>query len=71
VNWERVPSGTLATTVEAIQRAGHPVYLLFDSDQERASFEILHGSTAQWLPNGQRRNIQLLQASSQAGQANR
>jgi len=62
VNWERVPAGALPRTIDALRAAGHPVYLLFDGDEERGMFERRHGLTDRWLPGGQRRNIQLLEA---------
>lgn len=62
ISWDRVPSGAMPATVAALKQAGHPVYLLVDGDEERRQFESLHGATADWLPGGQRRNIQLLEA---------
>jgi hypothetical protein len=62
VNWERIPEGALPATIAALRGAAHPVYLLLDSDEERAMFEAKHGSLAAWLPGGQRRNVQLLEA---------
>jgi hypothetical protein len=63
VNWERIPSGALPATLAALEQAGHPAYLLIDSDEERSAFERRHGPTAAWLPAGQRRNVQLFEAS--------
>jgi hypothetical protein len=67
VNWERIPDGALPATIAALRGAGHPVYLLLDSDEERALFEAMHGSLAAWLPGGQRRNVQLLEAPALPG----
>ena len=62
VNWDRIPDGALQATIAALRGAGRPAYLLLDGDQERAMFEAKHGSIAAWLPGGQRRNVQLLEA---------
>jgi hypothetical protein len=61
-NWERIPAGALPSSIAALRDAGHPVYLLLDGDEERSMFEARHGSIAAWLPGGQRRNVQLLEA---------
>jgi hypothetical protein len=62
VNWDRIPVDGMAATVAALNNAGYAVYLLIDSDEERTLFERKHGATAHWLPVGQRRNVQLLEA---------
>jgi hypothetical protein len=62
VNWDRIPVGALPATIAALQSAAHPVFLLLDGNEERAMFEARHGSIAAWLPGGQRRNVQLLEA---------
>jgi hypothetical protein len=69
INWDRIPSGMLATTTRALQSRGHTVYLMIDSAAERALFEAKHGAALDadgWLPNGQRRNVQLFEAASAA-----
>ena len=65
LNWDHVPSGQFTASVHAIQQRGLPVYLLIDSDEERAIFEARHGrvvETERWLPGGQYRNVQLWEA---------
>ena len=62
LNFERIPVGALPASIAALRNNGHGVYLLLDGDEERALFEARHGSTATWLPGGQRRNVQLLEA---------
>jgi hypothetical protein len=67
LNWERVPPGALAETVDALHASGHAVFLLTDSEQERQLFEQRHGAAESWLPAGQRRSVQLLEAPGAAG----
>lgn len=62
VNWDRLPAGRLDDTIAALRANGHRVYLLLDSDTERALFEAKHGPIGSWLPNGQRRSMQLYEA---------
>ena len=65
VNWDRIPSGSFDATVQALETGGHTVYLMLDSEAERAMFEARHGAVVdreRWLPNGQRGNVQLFQA---------
>jgi hypothetical protein len=65
LNWDRIPAGALDSTVQALQQHGFDVYVMIDSDAERVMFESRHGRILQdggWLPNGQRRNVQLFQA---------
>jgi hypothetical protein len=65
INWDRIPAGAMDSTVQALQRQGFDVYVMIDSDAERVMFESRHGNIiedAGWLPNGQRRNVQLFQA---------
>jgi hypothetical protein len=65
INWDRIPPGELESTTRALQRRGHRVYLMIDSAAERAIFDAKHGRALDeggWLPNGQRRNVQLFEA---------
>ena len=65
VNWDQIPAGALRDTVAALQRHGKRVYLILDSDTERAQFRDRHGSIVDddgWLPVGQRRDVQLYEA---------
>jgi hypothetical protein len=66
LDWDRIPAGALPATLDALRAAGHPVYVLFDGDEERALFERRHGPTDRWLPGGQRRNVQVLEAPRDA-----
>jgi hypothetical protein len=66
VNWDRIPQGAFDATVAALEAAGHPVFLMLDSIDERTMFEARHGAVLDrgtWLPNGQRGNVQLFQSS--------
>lgn len=63
LNWERIPPGSLGAAAQALDAAGHPVFLLIDSEQEHARFETIHGPLGdRWLPAGQRRSMQLFEA---------
>jgi hypothetical protein len=65
VNWDHIPQGQFDASVAALQRQGHPVYLMLDSQAEREMFEAKHGAVVDregWLPNGQRGNVQLFAA---------
>jgi hypothetical protein len=65
VNWDRIPSGSFDAAVSALRAHRFPVYLMLDSEEERVMFEARHGhvvDTEGWLPNGQRRNVQLFEA---------
>ncbi len=71
VNWERIPAGAFAATVQALQGHGLGVYLLIDSAEERALLEAKHGpvvADGAWLPSGQRRNVQLYEAPKRVRQ---
>jgi hypothetical protein len=74
VNWDRIPPGALDASVRALQANGHHVYVLIDSDAERAMFETRHGPALTgggWLPGGQRRSMQLFEATPREAQPNR
>ncbi len=65
INWDRIPPGQLRPAVTALQRAGRRVFVMTDSDEERLQFQQLHGrimEDEQWLPAGQRRDVQLYEA---------
>jgi hypothetical protein len=65
LNWDEIPSGELAATVDTLRRRGLRVFLLIDSDEERTIFRTRHGRAVEddgWLPGGQYRNVQLLEA---------
>jgi hypothetical protein len=64
-NWDRIPAGALPGSVRALQDAGFDVYVMIDSEAERALFDARHGpvlATDAWLPAGQRRSVQLWEA---------
>jgi hypothetical protein len=64
-NWDRIPAGAFNASVAALDANGHRVYLMIDSQAERAMFEARHGAIVDrdgWLPNGQRGNVQLFEA---------
>ncbi|MGQ0735672.1 MAG: hypothetical protein ACT4QD_18715, partial [Acidobacteriota bacterium] len=72
VNWQGVPRGTLPATVRALQAQGARVFLLIDSQVERRELDLLHGwpfDGGEWLPAGQRRDVQLLEAPPDPGPA--
>jgi hypothetical protein len=71
VNWERIPAGALPATLAAMHRSGSAVYLLIDGEEEHLEFEQRHGSVATWLPVGQRRTVQLLEAPATGVSAER
>jgi hypothetical protein len=65
LNWSGIPAGAFDATVRALREKGHAVYVMTDSDAERALFVEQHGRVldeAGWLPAGQRRSVQLLEA---------
>ncbi len=65
LNWNDIPSGQLTPTVRGLQQRGIPVFLLIDSEEERALFQSRHGRAMEnegWLPGGQYRNVQLFEA---------
>ena len=65
LNWNDIPSGQLTASVRALQQRGLPVFLLIDSEEERAIFHARHGPVMEdegWLPGGQYRNVQLFEA---------
>jgi len=65
LNWDQIPSGMLSATADALRIRGYSVFVLIDSDAERAMFESRHGAALNdWLPVGQRRSMQLLEAPS-------
>ena len=66
IDWDRIPSGALGATVAALQARGHHVYVMIDSEDERALFDARHGpvlDSPAWLPGGQRRSLQLFEAA--------
>jgi hypothetical protein len=66
LNWDRIPPGALDPTVRALQAAGRRVFVMIDSAEERSMFDARHGPVLKgsgWLPGGQRRNIQLFEAT--------
>jgi hypothetical protein len=65
LNWSGIPSGAFDATVRVLRAQGLPVYVMIDSDAERALFVEQHGRVLDeggWLPAGQRRSVQLLEA---------
>jgi 4-amino-4-deoxy-L-arabinose transferase-like glycosyltransferase len=65
VDWARIPPDALDATVAALASHGHPVYLMFDGQQEQQLFEARHGNVInrqRWLPAGQRRDLRLYEA---------
>jgi hypothetical protein len=65
LNWERIPTGSFVSAVKALQDRHLAVFLLLDSQEERAMFEARHGTVVQehgWLPTWQRRSVQLFEA---------
>jgi hypothetical protein len=67
LDWDRIPAGELAASVRALESYGYDVYLMLDSQAERAMFEAKHGDVVNqegWLPSGQRRSVQLYQSPS-------
>ena len=74
INWDRIPAGALDATVKALQARGHHVYVMIDSDEERAVFDARHGpvlASGAWLPGGQRRSLQLFEAVAPGGSSGR
>jgi hypothetical protein len=65
LNWERIPTGSFASAVNALRDRRLPVFLLLDSHDERVMFEAQHGTVVRddgWLPAWQRRSVQLFEA---------
>lgn len=65
LNWDHIPPGQFPATVDRLRGLELPVYLLIDSDEEWTMFRSRHGAVAElagWLPGGQYRNVQLLEA---------
>jgi hypothetical protein len=65
INWERIPTGSFDATVRALRARGHPVFLLLDSQEERAILDARHPTalgSGRWLPVGQVRDMQLHEA---------
>jgi hypothetical protein len=65
LNWDQLPSGSLRETVRVLRQQGRPVFVITDSDTERAQFTARHGRVLDedgWLPAGQRRDVQLYEA---------
>ena len=65
VDWARIPPDALDAAVTALESHGHPVYLMFDGQQEQQLFEARHGNVInrqRWLPAGQRRDLRLYEA---------
>jgi hypothetical protein len=68
LNWDHIPAGQFAATVQAIRERGLPVFLLIDSQEERVIFHARHGHVVEedgWLPGGQYRNVQLFEAPAE------
>jgi hypothetical protein len=65
VDWAKIPSDQFTATVDALQKAALPVFLLLDGEEERLQFVSRHGTVVEdqrWLPSGQRRDLRLYQA---------
>ena len=65
LNWDHIPPGEFPATVDLLRRLELPVFLLIDSDEEWTIFRARHGAVVEmegWLPGGQYRNVQLLEA---------
>jgi hypothetical protein len=64
LNWGGIPAGAFELTVQTLRSQGRRVYVMIDSDAERALFVEQHGTVLDrgWLPAGQRRSVQLLEA---------
>jgi hypothetical protein len=62
LNWGRIPEGQFDATVDALERRGFSVFLMFDGEDEERELIERHGdvvSRGAWLPSGQRRDIRL------------
>jgi hypothetical protein len=65
LNWDQIPDGSLRETVRVLRDHGRPVFVITDSEAERARFREKHGLVLEedgWLPAGQRRDVQLYEA---------
>jgi hypothetical protein len=64
LNWSGIPAAAFAATVRVLREQGRSVYVMIDSDAERALFVEQHGDVLNqgWLPAGQRRSVQLFEA---------
>ena len=65
INWDQIPPGAFRPTVQALQALGRDIFVMIDSAEERAMFRARHGEVLEeddWLPVGQWRNVQLLEA---------
>jgi len=65
IDWGKIPPGHFDSTLAALQRAGRPVFLLLDAEEERQQFVSRHGHVIddqRWLPSGEGRDLLLFQA---------
>jgi hypothetical protein len=62
LDWGKIPKGQFDATVDALERRGFRVFLLFDGEGEHNELVSRHGDVVnqgRWLPSGQRRDIRL------------
>ncbi len=62
LDWGKIPAGQFEATVDALERRGFPVFLMFDGQGEENELVSRHGDVINrggWLPSGQRRDIRL------------
>ena len=66
LDWGKIPAGQFEATVDALERRGFPVFLMFDGEGEENELVSRHGDVINrggWLPSGQRRDVRLVRVA--------